>query len=207
MQDNTIVVYTSDHGDMMGSHGLVAKCTQYQEDVSVPLIIHIPWLMQPARRIAAPVSQVDLVPTLLDLLDQPAPSHLHGRSWRPRLESEAEFPREDVFVQWNGPNNGLGDIRGRVSLPKDLEQMAPADQAIASSTDPVRTIIAPDNWKLNCSPLGEHELYYLSADRGETRNLVRDPAHRTLIQDLYRRILSWQQRVADPVDLSGCRFP
>ena len=42
LADNTIVVYTSDHGDMMGSHRLIAKCVMFEEAVRVPLLVHLP---------------------------------------------------------------------------------------------------------------------------------------------------------------------
>lgn len=67
------------------------------------------------------------------------------------------------------------------------------------SSDPVRTLIAPDGWKLNCSPLGEHELYCLRDDPGECRNLYlrnRGKAH-----DLRDAILRWQERTDDTVAL------
>ncbi|MFW5798293.1 MAG: sulfatase, partial [Planctomycetota bacterium] len=64
LEENTIVVFTSDHGDMMGNHGLVTKCQQYEEAVRVPLLMRGPGIR--LGRIAEPVGQVDLVPTLLE---------------------------------------------------------------------------------------------------------------------------------------------
>ena len=58
--DNTIIVYTSDHGDMMGSHRLIAKCVMYEEAARVPLLVHLPGQTR-ERHIAAPVSQIDVV--------------------------------------------------------------------------------------------------------------------------------------------------
>jgi arylsulfatase A-like enzyme len=95
-----------------------------------------------------------------------------------------------------------------VALPDMIPELAPSqEEADAYITDPVRTIITPDGWKLNCSPLGYHELYNLKRDPGETRNVVRENAVRDLVQDLFRRILAWQERVGDPIDLSQCRLP
>ena len=207
LSENTIVVYTSDHGDMMGAHQLLAKCTQHEEAVRVPLMIRVPWLKQASGRHPGPVSQIDLVPTLLELLGQGAPATLPGRSWRPFLEGRGDFPQRDVFIQWNGPNNGLGDIVGQVSLPNDLLDLASPQEAAASIADPVRTIVTPEGWKLNRSPLGEHELYNLTEDPGETRNVVGDPGNRDLMQDLCRRIGTWQERVEDLVGSSGPSLP
>ena len=167
----------------------------------------MPWLKNSRGTVTCPVSQPDLVPTLLDLLGQPVPSHLHGRSWLPYLKGEGAFPEQDVFIEWNGPNSGFGDSVGRATLQEAGMATASVEQAIASITDPVRTITSPQGWKLNCSPLGEHELYNLEQDPGETRNLIREPSARALVHDLYHRTLVWQRRVDDPVDLTNCRFP
>jgi len=75
--DDTIIVFTSDHGDMMGSHQLVAKCVMFEEATRVPLLIKPAGRFAP-RRVSHPVSQIDLVPTLLDLLGCQVPGHLQA---------------------------------------------------------------------------------------------------------------------------------
>ena len=94
--DNTIVVFTSDHGDMMSSHRLLAKAVMFEEAVRVPLLIRMPG-QRTQRRIAGPVSQVDLVPTLLDAMGCETPSHLQGKSLLPLLKGERDQATEDVF--------------------------------------------------------------------------------------------------------------
>jgi choline-sulfatase len=64
--EDTLVVVTSDHGDMLGERGLWYKMTFFERAVRVPLVIHAPGLFQP-RRVEAPVSLVDLLPTLLEI--------------------------------------------------------------------------------------------------------------------------------------------
>ena len=64
--DRTAIVVTADHGDMLGERGLWYKMTFYERAVRVPLLLRVPGSAQ-ARRIARPVSLVDLFPTLLDL--------------------------------------------------------------------------------------------------------------------------------------------
>ncbi|MFP4356494.1 MAG: sulfatase-like hydrolase/transferase [Phycisphaerae bacterium] len=193
--DNTIIVYTSDHGDMMGSHRLLAKCVQFEEAVRVPLIIKIPG--QHPRRISAPVSQIDLVPTLLELMGTDVPQSLPGRSWKADLEAGNE-PVSDVFIQWNGHNNGFGDTIGQVNLSPAMLQVAPAEEGEQAVTDPVRTIVSPDGWKLNASPWrDEHELYNLNDDPHELTNVFDLEAHGDRIAELASRIRSWQQRVDD----------
>ncbi len=199
LDDHTIVVYTSDHGDMMGSHHLLAKCVAFEEAVRVPLLVRLPGQRR-AARVEAPVSQIDLVPTLLDLMGQPVPEGLEGASLRPQLEGHGEAAPGDVFIEWNGHNNGLGDVIGRVSIPAPLNEMATREEIIAAITDPVRTVITPDGWKFNCSPRGEHELYNLNEDRFETQNLA-GPARASLMRSLADRIRNWQERTGDTVEL------
>jgi len=207
LDDNTIVVYTSDHGDMMGSHGLVGKCTQYEEASRVPLMLRAPWLDRPCRRISSPVSHIDLVPTLLELMGQLSPSHLQGQSWVADLQEQGGFPGRDVLVEWNGPNSGahLKDDDGE--MYHYMARLASEQEANAAFADPVRTIVSASGWKFNCNPRRQHELYNLREDPAETTNRMGDPAVRDLVHDLYDRILEWQKRVGDTVDLSGCSLP
>ena len=70
----------------MGSHGLLEKCVMYEEAVKVPLLVRLPGQPE-SRRIMGPVSQVDLIPTLLDYLGEPIPPHLEGVSLRRMMSS------------------------------------------------------------------------------------------------------------------------
>jgi arylsulfatase A-like enzyme len=199
LRDNTIIVFTSDHGDMMGSHRLIAKCVQFEEAVRVPFLLHLPGQTR-GMRVKNPTSQVDIIPTLLDLLGQPIPDHLQGKSLRPWFDTTAGArPPEDIIVEWNGHNNGFGDISGKVSIPEPMRALASEEEIIRAVTDPVRTIITPDGWKLNYSPAGEHELYDLTQDPYETRNLVSQPGQHTRIQSLAKRIRRWQAQTKDSI--------
>ncbi|MGC9318577.1 MAG: sulfatase-like hydrolase/transferase [Armatimonadota bacterium] len=200
--DETIVVFTSDHGDMMGSHRLVAKTVMYEEAVRVPLLLRVPWLEESAGQIRQPVSQVNLVPTLLDLLGHGVPGHLQGATWRPHLHRLDDFPAEDVVIEWNGPDNAaLGPNQHQ--MPPHLENVTTYDEAMDSITAPVRTIVTPTGWKLNCSAIGEHELYSLREDPGETENLIDDPAVEELVADLWDRLQRWQDRMDDDARLAS----
>ncbi len=201
LRDNTIVVYTSDHGDMMGSHRLLAKCVMFEEAVRVPMLVRLPG-QSASRRVRGPVSQIDLVPTLLDLLGQPVPAELSGKSLRHAVErSGDEGLEEHVCIEWNGPNNGLGDVNGSVQVPDWMETMAPRERIAAATRDPVRTVVSPDGWKLNCSPLGEHELYNLAEDPGETNNRAAEAEQRPRMQALADRLRRWQDETNDTIEL------
>ncbi len=200
--DDTIVAYTSDHGDMMGSHQLVAKTVMYEESVQVPMLLRVPWMEQVSGRVEAPVSQIDLVPTLLDLLNHPVPSHLQGRSWRPDLHEIEDFSKDDVVIEWNGANNGMMSPGSR-DLPDHIDRITTYEEAWRSLTARVRTIITPTGWKFNCSPIGEHELFNLRDDPGERENLIDDPSVRELVADLYERLLAWQEETGDDARLAS----
>ncbi len=203
--DDTIIVYTSDHGDMMGSHRMIAKCVMFEEAVRVPLLLKGPGQSGP-RRAAAPVSQIDLVPTVLDLLGAPVPPELPGESLRGALEGRPEG-RQEVFIEWNGRDSGLPGIDGG-EYPDYLAEIAPAEQAAAAVADPVRSIITAEGWKLNRSMSGERELYDLRADPHETSNLARGGEAALIVKDLTARIRRWQERTGDTVELApGCQGP
>jgi len=209
----TITVFTSDHGDTMGSHGLYTKMTQFEEAVRVPLLLRLPGGTAAGERVERPVGQIDLVPTLLDAMDQPAPDRLglQGESWLPALRGEADFDR-NVFVEWNGANFHATHGRRPVEHPTETRPgiVPEAEELLAEMglteaellhayTDPARTIVTPGGWKLTYRRSGDHELYDLDEDPHETENLADDrPA---VVEELYGEIVDWQVRTRDPVYL------
>ena len=83
LDENTIVIFTTDHGEMAGSHQLIAKTTFYEESSKIPIIIKYPKLIQPSSvNDSALVGTVDLMPTLLDLAGVKIPEGLDGRSFK-----------------------------------------------------------------------------------------------------------------------------
>ena len=201
LYDDTLVVFTSDHGDMMGGHQLLAKCLMFEEAVRVPLLIRLPGQRQ-GKHIGGPVSQIDIVPTLLDLLGQEIPEHLQGESLRPLLETANAHSEANVFLQWNGPNSGIvGEEKGAFQVPTPLRGIVAADELEEAVTDPVRTLITPEGWKLNYSPRGEHELYNLGSDPGENKNAFGQKELEPLVEALADQIIQWQKRTGDNVVL------
>ncbi len=196
LDENTIVVFTSDHGDMMGSHQLLAKCVMYEEAVRVPWIVRLPGQNE-GRRVRGPVSQIDMVPTLLDLLGADVPERLPGRSRAAWLRDDGPTELdEDVFIEWNGPNTGIvGEAPERFVVPESLLEEVTPEELRNSVTDPIRTLVTPDGWKFNRSSRGDHELFNLTDDPGETRNLASDPAHGERMRELSARIDVWEAGV------------
>ena len=197
LAEDTIVVYTTDHGDMMGEHRLLGKTTQYEGSMHVPLIIRVPGLAP--RRIVTPTSLVDLVPTLLALLDVAAPLRLQGTDRRPLLERGDIAPEEaQVVVEWNS----FHGYPKRDEQPDILDEPEDVKQRLRATA--ARTIRL-GRWKLTLYASGEHELYHLEADPGELRNAFRDPRAASVVQDLYARLLEWQHQTLDPVVLPDPR--
>ena len=79
--DNTIVIFTSDHGDMLYSHGHTAKSRPYDESIRVPFLMHCPRSMSAPRVIDEPLTTPDIMPTLLDMCGIAAPGTCEGRSF------------------------------------------------------------------------------------------------------------------------------
>jgi len=201
LADNTIVVFTSDHGEMMGSHRLLTKSFPYQESSRVPMLIRTPG-QQKGKRITGPLSQIDIVPTLLDLFDEKLPVNLHGKSVKTELEGEDSSLSEDVFFIWDQPADWPAAHRVK---DWEIEKAGSADRAIAAKCDCTRSIVTPDGWRYTHSlDLGEHELFNLKEDPCERENLANKPEHRELREELTRRIAAWQNQVGDPKALAGC---
>ncbi len=99
LADETIVVFTSDHGYHMGEHGLWQKMSLFEQSTRVPLVIAGPGVKQAGSVAAAPVSQVDLFPTLAELCEVAAPENLQGQSLVPLLEDPTESGRGWAVTQ------------------------------------------------------------------------------------------------------------
>ena len=109
--ENTILVHTSDHGEMMGSHTLMAKSVMYEEAVHVPFLLRVPFRHQKPHHIPQPVSHIDMVPTLLDLVGKKDVSGFAGQSLTGTLLGKRK--PEDVFIEWNRDPEEGGPGRAR----------------------------------------------------------------------------------------------
>ncbi|HQG36662.1 MAG TPA: sulfatase-like hydrolase/transferase [Bacteroidales bacterium] len=194
LEDNTIVVFTSDHGDMMGAHRLVAKSVMYQEAIRVPLMIKIPAMKTKHRVIENPVSQIDVLPTILDLMNAEIDNKkLHGKSLLP-LISGKKANWDYVFIEWNS-NRDLDYS----SLPKS--RIAPVEEIFKAEKSNTRTVISPDGWKLCLSELDNSQLFNLNSDPWEKINIFTEPEFRGKIIFLANKIYEWQKLTGDTLKL------
>jgi choline-sulfatase len=97
--ENTIVIYTSDHGEMLFNHGFHGKSLMYEESAGVPLIVRWPKHFQKGAASEALTSALDLVPALLSVAGAPAMKAIHGVSVLPVLTGRSSAHREEVFSE------------------------------------------------------------------------------------------------------------
>jgi iduronate 2-sulfatase len=99
LADNTIIVFTSDHGYHMGEHGLWQKMSLFEESARVPLLIVAPGYSTTGGVAASPVGQVDLFPTLAELCGIKMPSNVQGQSLVPMLRDQSVTGRGWAITQ------------------------------------------------------------------------------------------------------------
>jgi N-acetylglucosamine-6-sulfatase len=99
--DNTLIVFTSDHGYFYGEHGLsVERRLAYEEAIRIPLLMRYPRLIKPGTKPDGLSLSVDLAPTLLDLAGVGPPRGMHGRSLVPLLKGEETDPRRSFLIEY-----------------------------------------------------------------------------------------------------------
>ena len=195
--DNTVLVFTSEHGDMVGSHALLELRSFYEPVSRVPLLVRAPGMGRQQRFVEGNFSQIDLLPTLLDMLGQPAPPYLQGVSRADVLAGDATLEGNDVFIQHNGfGDRDLTSEESRATLSREK-----ADQMNIMNNLPWRAVVTADRWKLNLSPGDQCELYDLNTDPYEMTNLYNDPAQRDRIRGMAARIRVWQDDTGDTAAL------
>ena len=111
-RENTIIIFTSDHGEMLGDHGLVHKgCRFYEGAVHIPLIISWPGHFQKGLHSDALVELTDIVPTLLEVTELPIPEYVRGKSLLSLLTGQSDPGRHRDFVrcEYHGALGGHPD--------------------------------------------------------------------------------------------------
>ena len=175
--DDTITVFTSDHGDHLGQHRMYQKMEMYEQAVRVPLVIRVPGAG--ARTVDSPVCHLDVVPTLLECAGLEAPGDLDGISLLDSIVSGTPPSERPVFCQYSG-SLALGDIRRAVITRR---------------------------YKYVYDPCDAPELYDLEADPLEMRNLAADPAHGRVVERLHEEGRAWACTHGDWVEFEPVRRP
>jgi choline-sulfatase len=127
LAENTIVVFTSDHGDYLGSHNRVQKGDLHEESVRIPYILHWSGGLD-ARVVSEQVGGlVDLAPTLLSLAGLKIPGHMHGKDLSPVLRGEAAHLEEEFAVIETGRGVGIRTPTHLYGLPFEADSRSLAD--------------------------------------------------------------------------------
>lgn len=178
LADNTLVVFCSDHGEMLGAHGLREKNVFYEESARVPMLLRFPGRIPAGHVVETPVSTIDIFATLLDYLDITAPAN-HGQSWQLMIDGE-EDPDAAVVTEWHfhGPTQ-----------PNYMVRQGPW-KYIA--------------WNL-ADGHGIDGLYHLEQDPREMTNLIGDREDRQrfagVVRNLRERWTAWADRCGVPRSL------
>ncbi len=156
--DTTVIVFTSDNGFVLGEHGRVDKRTMYEESIRVPLIVRYPPMVKAGTLVDPMVLNHDVAPTLIEIAGAPPLDGISGRSLADLLRGESAPVRTAFLYEYN------------------YESQFPYTPNVRG----VRT----DRFKLIRYPNGDGtpdrftaELYDITADPYELRNLIADPAH------------------------------
>jgi len=189
LTEQTVVIHTSDHGDSLGAHHLFGKETMFEEATRVPWLVRLPGQMR-QKVISNPVSHIDFVPTLLDLLGQSNHSQCAGKSVLPLIDDATALPN-NVFLEW-APN------RTKVKKGSRLARRRMIKRAVEEST---RTLVSPDGWKLCLRDKDLNELYNLNEDPFETRNLYPNSQYAAVVSRFTTEIYRWQDATNDKLKL------
>lgn len=173
MADNTIVIYTSDHGEMLGSHGHMAKQMPHEESCRVPFLMRHPELKTPQTSDAL-FASVDIYPTLCGLANIPVPHHCVGRDLSPLMRGKGFQQSEMVFLMNNqGP-------------PNRMEVDVPTYRGVRTRTHTYAVQLD-----------GRWVLYDNTADPLQMKNLVKDPGSKNMMDQFNAALVAWSKSTGD----------
>lgn len=172
---NTILVFTTDHGDQLLEHGLEGKNVFFEASVRVPFLLSYPGKINAGPRQEL-VEMVDVLPTLMELCRIALPGAVQGRS----VMSGGK--REFVFSE---------NIIPEVINSGALDMPYQPGKGVGGIIHPDAKMIRTARWKYNHYPGHGGELYDLQNDPREERNLCRDAEHRPKVQEMKDRLLDF----------------
>jgi arylsulfatase A-like enzyme len=165
--ENTLIIWTTDHGHLFGEHDLHGKPGAqmgrlYEETARIPLLVHHPQDWGAGQRIQGIVQPVDLMPSILEAMAIPAPEHIEGRSFWPLVNGTAPQGRRYAFSN---------------RYPQNAATVGEAGAAFDGWVGSGRVVepgtVTDDTWAYICMPAGlPSELYHLKDDPQQTRNVI-----------------------------------
>ena len=174
LEKNTLVIFTSDHGEMLGDHGMSGKAVLYEGSVHVPLLIRLPGTIPAKTVIETPVSTIDLFATILDYTGNPGHAS-EGRSLRSLMEG----------TEKDGPDYCVSE-RASGSLPNFMVRTKRWKLLFAARSDSA----------------ARDALYDLENDPNEMRNLIGYNSfreqYRAVAKEMKARLVLWLEKVRSP---------
>ena len=172
LYDNTVIILTTDHGDMLGNHRLFNKgFHMYEETHHIPFIMRVPQVEE-GQTCDAYVNLVDLMPTILECAGAEIGSHLDGRSILPLVHSAVpeDWP-EEAYAQFHGYEATLASVR----------------------------MVRNHKWKYVYNPYSVDELYDMVSDPGELVNLAPQLGFKHVLRRMKGRMLHWLRKTDDDI--------
>jgi arylsulfatase A-like enzyme len=176
--ENTIVIYSSDHGEMMGSSGWMGKRLPHDESCHVPFFARVPGVTQPGSKSDILFAAVDIYPTLCGLAGIPAPKHCAGKDLSAVMRGK-NIPSPDAVYLMNITKRGE-----REGHPPDFRGIRTQTHTYAVAED------------------GRWCLYDNGKDAYQIKNLVADDDLKPLMAQLDAQIAAWLRSANDPFRLA-----
>ncbi|HEX5554786.1 MAG TPA: sulfatase-like hydrolase/transferase [Chitinophagaceae bacterium] len=211
LYDNTVVIFVADHGDFTGEYGLIKKGVGVPECLTrIPMIWHGPGVIKNPLPHDAHVSNVDIMPTICDIVDYPLPDGVIGRSLWPLLLGQA-YPKADfasmIIQQGFGGRDYTSvsqlDPYKEGALAKGKHEF---DELNSYSQSGFLRGLRKDDWKLVYDMQGNGKMYHLPDDPSEVKDLYQDKAHADKKTELLADMLAWELRTQDPLPLPRRRY-
>lgn len=180
--DNTIIAFSSDHGDQLLKHGMMGKNAFFEESVRVPFIIGYPGHVR-SGQYSELVETIDLLPTLFELAGVAEPKGNQGLSLAPLIADVGRdyVPREAVYSE-----NIIPEV-----ITRGLDYYFEKGKGIKGIRYPDAKMVRTQGWKYNYYPDGYAELYDLEKDPDEYNNLAGQAEYAETERKMKDRLLHW----------------
>lgn len=175
--ENTIVVYTSDHGEMMGSHGYMGKRLPWEESCNVPFIVRYPGVTPRGRSTNVLLAAVDIFPSICGLAGVEVPTHCVGRDLSAAMRGKPLKEPESVFLMHISKDRASGGDRNPAPLFRGIRTKR-------------HTYAVADD--------GRWCFYDNREDPYQQHNLVADAKARSTMHDLDGEVLTYLKAASDP---------
>ena len=197
LKENTLFIYTTDHGSPFPR----AKCMLYDPGIKTLLVMNLPnsHLFNSGRVIDQMISNIDLMPTLLDFIGAETPENIEGKSFLPVLKDATVPFRSEIFTEKNFHEiyDPLRSVRTKDF--KYIRNFEPSEYLYQIPLDIERGLSGQglkDKIKMKRA---EEELYDLKNDPNELTNLIKDPDYEAVLIKLRQKLVSWMKKTNDPL--------